>query len=90
MVLRQTKCPTCVNALEADMSNGLPNVYSLIGHKTNGGLIFPSASVLRLCKEVEKRFCILEQGATYLIPQSNYLAKHVTTPVLSELLESAK
>ncbi len=89
MIQRQTVCHVCLDALEADMSRGLQNVYSLIAHKTNGGLIFACASVLKSCMMVEKQFTLLEQGTSYLTPQKDYLSKNVTVPVLTQLIDCA-
>ncbi len=90
MVMKRTKCPTCVNSLEADLSQGcVPKIYSLIAHKSNGGLLFPSTSVLRLCKEVETHFSLLEKGDSFMNPQHNFLVKHITLPVVTKIVETA-
>ncbi len=89
MVWRTNKCLQCLSALEADLSEPVPNVYSLVSLKSNGGLIYPSASVLKICKEVEHQFTILEGGTSYLHPEKNYLHHRVTVPVVNRLIENA-
>ncbi len=89
-VLQSTVCPDCANALEANLSNGLRNNYSLVGMKTNGGLLFPSTSVVRICKAAEKQFVLLEQNHTLAAIKGDYLFNRVTIPVVTEIIQDAR
>ncbi len=89
MIWRINKCPDCIAALEATHMDQSSNVYSLVSFKNNGGLIYPSPSIMKICKEVGSQFTLLEAGKTFLQPERDYLSKRVTIPVVNRLIESA-
>ena len=87
MVMRTVKCPVCVTALLAEREDLASSTYSLISHKTRGGLIYPSPSVVRLCRMAEKQFNVVEENRDTLT-QANFLQRHITMPILMDICQS--
>ncbi len=85
MVTRTIKCPFCEAALHAKASDLRSSTYSLISFKTRGGLIYPSPSVVHLCRLAEKQFTLAE-GDNRKMSEDMFLQNHISSQVLQDLL----
>ncbi len=86
MVRRCTNCNDCTEALFAQKKDLLSSKYAFISFKSNGGLIYPSPSVVRICEVVERCFRLVEARGLHLTTETAFLSKHVTLPTLKDLL----
>ena len=86
MVLRHLRCEACMSALLSDSAPDSTD-YALIVFKDNGGLLYPSTSVVYICKLVEKQFSLVEEKQ-HLARENNFLQKQISMPVVMELLQS--
>ena len=87
MVMRGNKCPVCMESLHDRSDLDSPS-HSLIRSKTNGGLFFPSKSLVALCTIIEKRMKVVEETKAYLSADSQFKQNVITSHVIREIISS--
>ncbi|CAK1582459.1 unnamed protein product [Parnassius mnemosyne] len=82
-LLNKIKCETCISALLN--SSAIKDNFKLIRLKDNGGLIFPSADVILICKKIEsilKTFTVDAQ----LVKKFEKFKKQITSRALRHFI----
>ena len=89
MVRKKINCSECKSALISDGADGFdepPSCRALLTQKNRGGLLQPSVSVIKICKETEKSFQRLLHTLDENLPHSDGLASAISTTVLQAVV----
>jgi hypothetical protein len=81
-LLKNIKCTECREAL-VSTTKCYGNLASVIFHKDNGGLIYPSEGVYKVCVETEKCILRILNSSGNSLPNTANYSKAVVTAVLN-------